>query len=148
MCERNVKKVNYKAIIALTLPAIFSVAMEPMAELMDTVILGHVNTIWVGSLASTNASLRSFTWLFNFLSYGVTAQIAHSLGAGKKDALGAHILTALLIALVISVSVGVPLFLFGHQLLSIVMGASGNILAVTKQLNQSGENCLNTAGEG
>lgn len=122
------EKINYKAIIALTLPAIFSVAMEPMAEMIDTVILGHVNTTWVGSLAATNASLGSFAWLFNFLSYGVTAQIAQSLGAGKKDALGAHILTALLMALVISVGVGIPLFLFGHQLLSTVMGASGELL--------------------
>lgn len=128
MPERKIEKISYKAIIALTLPAIFSVAMEPMAELIDTVILGHVNTTWVGSLAATNASLGSFAWLFNFLSYGVTAQIAQSLGAGKKDALGAHILTALLIALVISVGVGVPLFLFGHQLLSTVMGASGELL--------------------
>lgn len=128
MPERKIEKISYKAIIALTLPAIFSVAMEPMAELIDTVILGHVNTIWVGSLAATNASLGSFAWLFNFLSYGVTAQIAQSLGAGKKDALGAHILTALLMALVISVGVGLPLFLFGHQLLSTVMGASGKLL--------------------
>lgn len=123
------EKISYKAIIALALPAIFSMAMEPMAEMIDTVILGHVNTTWVGSLAATNASLGSFAWLFNFLSYGVTAQIAQSLGAKKKDALGVHILTALLMALVIGVGVGVPLFLFGHQLLGTVMGASGELLA-------------------
>ena len=122
------RKVSYKAIIALTLPAIFSVALEPMAEMIDTAVLGHVNTTWVGSLAATNACLGSFAWLFNFLSYGVTAQISQSLGAGKRDALGAHILTALLMALVISVGVGAPLLLFGQQLLGTVMGASGELL--------------------
>ncbi|SCA64004.1 Uncharacterized protein SCG7086_BN_00060 [Chlamydiales bacterium SCGC AG-110-P3] len=122
------ERVSYKAIIALTLPAMFSVALEPMAEMIDTAVLGHVNTTWVGSLAATNACLGSFAWLFNFLSYGVTAQIAQSLGAGKRDALGAHILTALLMALVIGAGVGAPLLLFGQQLLGTVMGASGELL--------------------
>ena len=121
-------KTSYKAIIAFTLPAIFSVALEPMAEFIDTAVLGHVNTVWVGSLAATNACLGSFAWIFNFLSYGVTAQIAQSLGAGKKDILGAHIFTALLMALVIGLGVGLPLFFFGQQLLSTVMGASGELL--------------------
>lgn len=122
------EKVSYKAIIMLTLPAIVSVGLEPMAEMIDTAVLGHANTIWVGSLAATTACLGSFAWLFNFLSYGVTAQIAQSLGAGKKDALGAHILTALLMALVIGVGVGALLLLFGQQLLGAVMGAKGELL--------------------
>ena len=123
------KNISYKAIIVFTLPAIVSVGLEPMAEMIDTAVLGHVNTTWVGSLAATNACLGSFAWLFNFLSYGVTAQIAQSLGAEKKGALGAHILTALLMALVIGVGVGALLLLFGHQLLGTVMGASGKLLA-------------------
>lgn len=122
------QKVSYGAIIALTLPAIFSVALEPMAEMIDTAVLGHVNTTWVGSLAATNACLGSFAWIFNFLSYGVTAQIAQSLGAGKKDTLGAHIVTALLMAVVIGAGVGSLLLLFGQQLLGTVMGASGELL--------------------
>jgi len=125
----KVDKVSYKVIILLTLPAIVSVGLEPMAEMIDTAVLGHVNTTWVGSLAATNACLGSFAWLFNFLSYGVTAQIAQSLGAEKKDALGAHIRTALLMALVIGVGVGSLLLLFGQQLLSSVMGAKGELLA-------------------
>lgn len=78
------EKVSYKAIIALTLPAIVSMGLEPMAEMIDMAMLGHVNTTWVGILAATNACLESFAWLFNFLLYGVTAQIAQSLGANKK----------------------------------------------------------------
>lgn len=112
----------------LTLPAIVSMGLEPMAEMIDTAILGHVNTTWVGSLAATNACLGSFAWLFNFLSYGVTAQIAQSLGAEKQDALGAHILTALLMALGIGVGGGALLLLFGQQLLGSVMGARGELL--------------------
>ena len=121
-------KVGYKSIIALTLPVIFSVALEPMSEMIDTSILGHVNTAWVGSLAATNACLGSFAWLFNFLSYGVTAQIAQNLGAGKKGSLGPYILTVLLMALVIGIGVGSLLLLFGQHLLGPVMGASGKLL--------------------
>lgn len=122
------EKVSYKAIIALTLPAIVSVGLEPIAEMIDTAVLGHVNTTWVGSLAATNACLGSFAWLFNFLSYGVTAQIAQSLGAKKYNALGSHILTALLMAAVIGLGVGALLLLFGQQLLGTVMGARGDLL--------------------
>ncbi len=124
--------VSYGAIIALTLPAIFSVALEPMAEMIDTAVLGHVNTTWVGSLAATNACLGSFAWLFNFLSYGVTAQIAQSLGRGNRKLLGAHVLTALMMALVIGIVVGGLLLFFGDQLLSTVMGASGKLLVESK----------------
>lgn len=130
------EKISYKSIIMLTLPAIVSMSLEPMAEMIDTAILGHVNTTWVGSLAATNACLGSFAWLFNFLSYGVTAQIAQSLGAQKKEVLGTHILTALLMALVIGVGVGVLLLLFGQQLLGTVMGARGELL-VESQLYYS-----------
>ncbi|MEM1282488.1 MAG: MATE family efflux transporter [Chlamydiota bacterium] len=121
-------KNSYKAIIVFTLPAIFSVALEPMAEMIDTAVLGHANTIWVGSLAATNACLGSFAWLFNFLSYGVTAQIAQSFGAGNKKAIGTHILTALLMALVIGLAVGSLLLIFGKQLLGTLIGASDELL--------------------
>ncbi len=122
------EKISYKAILKFTLPAIVSVGLEPMAEMIDTAFLGHVNTTWVGSLAATNACLGSFAWIFNFLSYGVTAQIAQSLGAGNKNALGAHIRTALLMALVIGLGMGAFLFLFGQQLLGTIMGARGDLL--------------------
>ncbi|MCB1135757.1 MAG: MATE family efflux transporter [Chlamydiia bacterium] len=122
------KKITYQGIIALTLPTIVSVALEPMAEMIDTAVLGHSNTVWVGSLAATNACLGSFAWLFNFLSYGVTAQVAQSLGAGRRDAIGAHILTALLMALVIGLGMGALLILLEQQLLGRVMGASGELL--------------------
>lgn len=122
-------RTSYRAIILLTIPAIFSVGLEPMAEMIDTAVLGHMSTVWVGSLAATNACLGSFAWLFNFLSYGVTAQIAQSLGAGRREALGAHILTALSMAVTIGFGMGAILFLFGSYLLGSVMGATGELLA-------------------
>ena len=122
------KEVSYKQIIWLTLPATLSVAMEPLAELVDTAILGHVNTIWLACLAATNTTLGCFAWLFNFLSYGVTAQIAHSLGAGENRRLSGLIFAALFLAICIGVGMGVLLLFFGDQLLSYVMGAKGELL--------------------
>ena len=127
------KNISYRKILWVTLPAIFAVTLEPMAELIDTAILGHVDTTWVASLAATNACLGSFAWLFNFLSYGVTANISQSLGAGKQDVLGRHILTALLMALVIGLVVGMLLVLFGQQLLGSVLGASGEHLVQSQK---------------
>jgi MATE family multidrug resistance protein len=124
--------VSYRTLILMTIPATFAVVLEPMAEMIDTAILGHVSTTWVGGLAATNAVLGSFAWLFNFLSYGVTAQIAQSIGAGRLQEIGSYIRTALLMALVIGFGVGLPLFFFGDYLLSHVMGATGELFIASR----------------
>ena len=130
--KRFTKVSSYRALILMTLPAIFAVVLEPMAEMIDTAVLGHMSVAWVGGLAATNSCLGSFAWLFNFLSYGVTAQIAQSIGAGQTRAVGAHIRTALLMALGIGIGVGFGLFCAGEFLLSEVMGAKGELLALSR----------------
>ncbi len=124
--------VTYRALILMTIPAIFAVVLEPMAEMIDTAVLGHVSSAWVGGLAATNSCLGSFAWLFNFLSYGVTAQIAQSVGAGRQESVGSHIRTALLMAFVIGLGVGAGLLFAGDFLLSEVMGARGELLTLSR----------------
>jgi putative MATE family efflux protein len=123
---------SYPALIWVTLPAIFAVVLEPMAEMVDTAILGHADMAYLGGLAATNACLGSFAWIFNFLSHGVTAQIAQSIGAGRRRQLGTQIRTALAFALAIGLGFGLGLFCMGDFLLQQVLGASGELLELSR----------------
>ncbi len=123
---------SYRSLILATLPAMFAVVLEPMAEMIDTAILGHESALWVAGLATTNACLGAFTWIFNFLSYGVTAQVAQSFGAKKKGEVGAHIRAALLLALLIGCTVGTVLLLLDDWLLVTVMGTEGELYHTAK----------------
>lgn len=121
------EQLSYRSLILLTLPAMLAVMLEPMAEMIDTAVLGHESTLWVAGLAATNACLGSFAWIFNFLSYGVTAQIAQSYGAGRTADVGAHIRAALGLALVIGLTVGAVLFVAQDWFLVELMGTEGEL---------------------
>lgn len=55
---------------------------------MDTAIVGHLGTPQLAALAIAGAILSSSLTLFNFLTYGTTAQVARLHGAGEVDAAG------------------------------------------------------------
>lgn len=124
-------QVSYRSLILVTLPAMFAVVLEPMAEMIDTAVLGHESTLWVAALAATNACLGTFAWVFNFLSYGVTAQIAQSYGANRTEEIGAHVRTALFLAFFIGCTVGTVLFYIGDWFLLDVMGTEGELYSTS-----------------
>ena len=66
----------------LALPALGALAAEPIYILKDTAVVGHLGTPQLGGLAVAGTLLTTGFWLFNFLSYGTTASVARSVGAG------------------------------------------------------------------
>ena len=49
-----------------------------MASLVDTALVGRIDTGWLGALAIGSIILGSFTWVFNFLIHATTHGIASS----------------------------------------------------------------------
>ena len=76
-----------KEILSLALPALGALAAEPLYVLVDTAIVGHLGTTQLASLAIAAAVMSSAFTVFNFLTYGTTAQVARLHGAGR-DARG------------------------------------------------------------
>ena len=73
-----------RQILALAVPALGALAAEPLYVLVDTAIVGHLGTPQLASLAIAAAVLSTAFTVFNFLTYGTTAQVARLHGAGEE----------------------------------------------------------------
>ena len=72
-----------REILLLALPALGALAAEPLYVLVDTAIVGHLGTTQLASLAIAATVLSTAFTIFNFLTYGTTAQVARLHGAGR-----------------------------------------------------------------
>jgi Na+-driven multidrug efflux pump len=71
-----------KEILRLAVPALGALAAEPLYVLVDTAIVGHLGVQPLAALAIAGTLLTGAFTLFNFLTYGTTAQVARFHGAG------------------------------------------------------------------
>jgi putative MATE family efflux protein len=77
-----------REIVGLALPALGALAAEPLYLLVDTAMVGHLGTDELAALAIAATLLAGTFTLFNFLTYGTTAQVARYHGAGDEVAAG------------------------------------------------------------
>ena len=75
-------------ILRLAVPALGALAAEPLYLLADTAMVGHLGTEELAALAIAATLLAGTFTLFNFLTYGTTAQVARYHGAGQELAAG------------------------------------------------------------
>jgi putative MATE family efflux protein len=75
-------------ILRLAAPALGALAAEPLYLLADTAMVGHLGTDELAALAIAATLLAGSFTLFNFLTYGTTAQVARLHGAGEEVAAG------------------------------------------------------------
>jgi putative MATE family efflux protein len=74
-----------REIFRLAVPALGALAAEPLYVLVDTAIVGHIGTTQLAALAIASTLLISAFTVFNFLTYGTTAQVARLHGAGREE---------------------------------------------------------------
>ena len=74
-----------REILRLAFPALGALAAEPLYVLVDTAIVGHLGTTQLASLAIAATVLGTAFTIFNFLTYGTTAQVARMHGAGRGE---------------------------------------------------------------
>lgn len=118
---------NYdRAIWALALPALGSLAADPLVSLVDTAFVGRLGVEALGALGVNTAIFSLSFFIFNFLAYGTTPMIARSLGKNDKAQAGRIIMQAFTLATLLGVAALLVLELFAPYLLSI-MGASAEL---------------------
>ncbi len=59
-----------RRILAISVPALGSLLVEPIYVLTDTAVVGRLGTAPLGGLALASTVLNTLVWVFNFLSYG------------------------------------------------------------------------------
>ena len=122
----NLRSKYDREILLLALPALGALASEPLYVLVDTAIVGHLGTNQLASLAIAATVLSTAFTIFNFLTYGTTAQVARLHGAGRHADAAALGSQALWLALGIGGGLLVLLEVFAPTIVS-VMGGEGEI---------------------
>jgi putative MATE family efflux protein len=74
-----------RRIAALAIPALGSIAAEPLYNLADTAIVGHLGRTPLDALAIANAALMLTSWVAIFLSTATTSTVAGRRAARQPD---------------------------------------------------------------
>src|SRR5690349_3952505 len=116
-----------KDILRLALPALGALAAEPLYVLVDTAMVGHLGTPQLAALALAGTLLTGAFTLFNFLTYGTTAQVARLHGAGQEERAGRIAAQALWLSLAIGVAL---LAVLGMPFALIALAGTGYLRGV------------------
>jgi putative MATE family efflux protein len=111
-----------REVFALALPALGALAAEPLYVLVDTAIVGHLGTTQLASLAIAATVLATVFTVFNFLTYGTTAQVARLHGAGRDGEAAGLGSQALWLALLIGMGLLVGLVALAPAAVSLMGG--------------------------
>ena len=126
-----------RRIAALALPALATVAVEPLYTLVDTGIVGRLGTGPLGGLALATTVLNASFWIFNFLSFGTTSRVAFLTGRGDRRAAGMVATQGLWLSACIGIPVGMLLFGLAGPISSALGGKGAVLHAATTYLHIS-----------
>ncbi|MFN2471303.1 MAG: MATE family efflux transporter [Gaiellaceae bacterium] len=82
--RRRLRSTHDREILRLSTLALGSLAAEPLYLLVDTAIVGHLGRSQLAALGLSAVVLTGLFAVFNFLTYGTTAQVARASGAGQE----------------------------------------------------------------
>lgn len=121
------KRALDRRILALALPALATLAIEPIYLLVDTGIVGRLGTAPLGGLALASTVLNSFVFLCSFLSTGTTARVAFLTGRGDDAGATAAVPQALWLAAGIGAALTATVAVFARTLAA-ALGGHGAVL--------------------
>ena len=109
-----------RRILAIAVPALGSLLVEPVYVLTDTAVVGRLGTESLGGLALASTVLNTLVWVFNFLSYSTTVRVAVRRGRGDRRGAAADALQALWLAVGIGTVVAVTVGLAARPLVGVL----------------------------
>ena len=118
-----------RRILALVLPALGTLAAEPLYVLADTAIVGHLGTTPLAGLALAASVLLLVTAGCNFLAYATTQRLAHHRGGGHASKAAAVGVQALWLCALIGVPIAIVLAVTAEPL-AWLLGGRGDVLDV------------------
>ncbi len=124
-----------RRIIRLGIPALGTLAAEPLYRIVDTAIVGRLGTDQLAGLAIAVTVLALVVAGSNFLTYGTTERVAKRLGAGRDGDAADVGVQAMWLAGFVAI-VAVPLLVFGARPVAAALGADGDVLEFAVQYLQ------------
>jgi MATE family, multidrug efflux pump len=118
-----------RRILALALPALGTLAAEPLYVLADTAIVGHLGTTPLAGLALAASVLLLVTAGCNFLAYATTQRLAHHRGGGHDSKAAAVGVQALWLCALLGVPIAAAVAACAEPL-AWLLGGRGDVLDV------------------
>ncbi|HUG75380.1 MAG TPA: MATE family efflux transporter [Acidimicrobiia bacterium] len=112
-----------RAIATLAIPALGSLIADPLLSLVDTAFVGRLGTDALAALGVSAAVFGVAFFVFNFLEYGTTSEVAKAVGRGDGVAAGRAVVTALGLAVVCGVAVTFGLIVAAESLVRLFGGS-------------------------
>jgi putative MATE family efflux protein len=116
-----------RRILALAIPALGTLAVEPLYVLVDTAIVGHLGTAPLGGLALAGTVLNTVLWACNFLQWGTTARVAFLTGRQDRQGAASSAAQALWLGVGLGVVLAAAVALLAHPV-SVALGGKGEVL--------------------
>src|SRR5438105_7336332 len=116
-----------RTILRLAVPALVTLAIEPLYVLVDTAIVGHLGTAPLGGLALASTVLTTTFFVVTFLEYGVTARVAFLVGARDRRSAAGVVTQGLWLSAVFGAVLALVVGL-GARVLAHALGGSGAVL--------------------
>ncbi|MBW3667847.1 MAG: MATE family efflux transporter [Actinobacteria bacterium] len=114
-----------RRIVGLAVPALGTLAVEPLYILVDTAIVGRLGTVPLGGVAVASVVIAALLPVFNFLSYGTTARVAFLTGRDDHRGAGAVAMQGLWLCALVGVPLAVAVAAAAGPLVALVGGEGG-----------------------
>ncbi|MEP7202106.1 MAG: MATE family efflux transporter [Ilumatobacteraceae bacterium] len=116
-----------RRIIRLAIPALGTLAIEPLYVLVDTAIVGRLGTPQLAGLAIASTILLTVISMTASLEYGITPDVAFAHGAGREDEARDVATAALRLAVIIGLPMGAVVAAAADPLVRL-LGGRGDVL--------------------
>ncbi len=94
-----------------SVPSIIASVFEPLASVVDTALVGHLDKESLAALALAVAVFNAITWMFNFLVHTSTQAIADHEASRNIDLMRSRIKISLTLAIIVGLSCSLILWI-------------------------------------
>lgn len=115
---------SYLALLLYSIPAVLTTLMGPLAQIVDSSLIGRANILWLAGLGVAISIFNSFTWVFNFIIHASTQLIAESHASDSDAALANKMRTSIFIAVAIGVIFSILAYFLRFPLYNIGGGSA------------------------
>ena len=126
-----------RRIARLSVPALGAILAEPLYNLADTAIVGHLGRAPLDALAIATSALSIVAWLAIFLSTATTTEVSRNAARGEHAAAGRAVGAAYLVAAMWGAVTSIVVILIAPFLVALLGGHAGVGSAATGYLRIS-----------
>ncbi|HEX8006287.1 MAG TPA: MATE family efflux transporter, partial [Trebonia sp.] len=126
-----------RRIARLAIPALGSIAAEPLYTVADTAIVGHLGRMSLDSLAIAASALTIVAWLSVFLSTATTSAVSRLTAARDDEAAGRAVGAAYLVAAALGLLVAVAVVLAAPAVAALLGARRHMLVGATGYLRAS-----------